>query len=76
MGCLTKKTDNKFGQTAKEGDYAVFLDNKLGQTKFDGGYVHNGSLKAARWVFVAECEFLRGLVDTLQGGFSLPSVNF
>ncbi|KAH9667825.1 hypothetical protein KPL70_021183 [Citrus sinensis] len=48
---------------AKEGDYAVLLDNKLGQTKFDGGYVHNGSLKAARWVFDAECEFLRGLVD-------------
>lgn len=39
------------------------MDNKLGQTKFDGGYVHNGSLKAARWVFDAECEFLRGLVD-------------
>ena len=39
------------------------MDNKLGQTKFDGGYVHNGSLKAARWVFDAQCEFLRGLVD-------------
>ncbi|KAH9760334.1 hypothetical protein KPL70_000140 [Citrus sinensis] len=48
---------------AKEGGYAVLLDNKLGQTKLDGGYVHNGSLKAARWVFNAECEFLRGLVD-------------
>ncbi|KAH9657187.1 Disease resistance protein [Citrus sinensis] len=33
------------------------------QTKFDGGYVHNGSLKAGRWVFDAQCEFLRGLVD-------------
>ncbi|KAH9724255.1 alpha/beta-Hydrolases superfamily protein [Citrus sinensis] len=39
---------------AKEGDYAVLLDNKLGQTKFDGGYVHNGLLKVARWVFHAE----------------------
>ncbi|KAL9430174.1 hypothetical protein AB3S75_025538 [Citrus x aurantiifolia] len=48
---------------AKEGDYAILLDNKLGQTKFDGGYVHNGLLKAARWVFDAECEFLRGLVE-------------
>ncbi|KAH9733743.1 hypothetical protein KPL71_017122 [Citrus sinensis] len=50
-------------KSVKKGDYAILLDNKLGQTKFDGGYVHNGSLKAARWVFVAECEFLRGLVD-------------
>ncbi|KAH9680126.1 hypothetical protein KPL71_026426 [Citrus sinensis] len=39
---------------AKEGDYAVLLDNKLD---------NNGSLKATRWVFDAECEFLRGLVD-------------
>ncbi|GMI75892.1 hypothetical protein like AT3G49050 [Hibiscus trionum] len=47
---------------AKESDYAVLLDNKLGQTKFDGGYVHNGLLKAAEWVFDAECEVLRELV--------------
>lgn len=38
------------------------LDNKLGQAKFDGGYVHNGLLKAAEWLFDAECEFLRELV--------------
>ncbi|KAI9180391.1 hypothetical protein LWI28_004349 [Acer negundo] len=48
---------------AKEADYAVLLDNKLGQAKFDGGYVHNGLLKAAQWLFDAECEFLRGLVE-------------
>ncbi|XP_031283949.1 uncharacterized protein LOC116142671 isoform X1 [Pistacia vera] len=48
---------------AKEGDYAVLLDNKLGQTKFDGGYVHNGLLKAAEWLFDAECEVLRDLVE-------------
>ncbi|TYI69594.1 hypothetical protein E1A91_D08G165000v1 [Gossypium mustelinum] len=47
---------------AKESDYAVLLDNKLGQTKFDGGYVHNGLLKAAEWVFDAECEVLRELL--------------
>ncbi|KAL9396909.1 hypothetical protein Peur_011162 [Populus x canadensis] len=48
---------------AKESDYAVLLDNKLGQTKFDGGYVHNGLLKAAKWIFDAECELLRDLVE-------------
>ncbi|KAJ9171373.1 hypothetical protein P3X46_014756 [Hevea brasiliensis] len=48
---------------AKESDYAVLLDNKLGQTKFDGGYVHNGLLKAAKWVFDTECEVLRDLVE-------------
>ncbi|KAL0002483.1 hypothetical protein SO802_016264 [Lithocarpus litseifolius] len=48
---------------AKESDYAVLLDNKLGQTKFGGGYVHNGLLKAAEWVFDAECEVLRELVE-------------
>jgi hypothetical protein len=48
---------------AKESDYAVLLDNKLGQTKFDGGYVHNGLLKAAKWVFDTECELLRDLVE-------------
>lgn len=46
----------------KESDYAVLLDNKLGQAKFDGGYVHNGLLKAAEWLFDTECEFLRELV--------------
>lgn len=48
---------------AKESDYVVLLDNKLGQTKFDGGYVHNGLLKAAEWVFEAECDGLRELVE-------------
>ncbi|KAK6260691.1 Fungal lipase-like domain - like 10 [Theobroma cacao] len=48
---------------AKESDYAVLLDNKLGQAKFDGGYVHNGLLKAAGWVFDAECEVLRELLE-------------
>ncbi|GKU88151.1 hypothetical protein SLEP1_g2451 [Rubroshorea leprosula] len=48
---------------AKESDYAVLLDNKLGQTKFDGGYVHNGLLKAAGWVFDAEVELLRELLE-------------
>lgn len=43
-------------------DYAVLLDNKLGQTAFDGGYVHNGLLKAARWVFDTEHEVLRELL--------------
>lgn len=47
---------------AKEGDYLVLLDNKLGQTSFDGGYVHNGLLRAAEWVFAAEIEILRELV--------------
>ncbi|KAK9222729.1 hypothetical protein WN944_011165 [Citrus x changshan-huyou] len=31
------------------------------------GYVHNGLLKAGRWVFDAECEFLRGLVERNPG---------
>ncbi|OMP00399.1 Lipase, class 3 [Corchorus olitorius] len=48
---------------AKESDYAVLLDNKLGQAKFDGGYVHNGLFKAAEWVFDAECELLRELLE-------------
>lgn len=47
---------------AKENDYLVLLDNKLGQTSFDGGYVHNGLLRAAEWVFAAEVEILRELV--------------
>ncbi|KAL6128724.1 hypothetical protein ACLB2K_072079 [Fragaria x ananassa] len=47
---------------AKESDFLVMLDNKLGQTKFDGGYVHNGLMKAAEWLFDTECEFLRELV--------------
>ncbi|XP_038874629.1 uncharacterized protein LOC120067204 [Benincasa hispida] len=52
---------------AKESDYAVLLDNKLGQTKFCGGYVHNGLLKAAVWIFEAECEVLRELVEKNPG---------
>ncbi|KAJ7951139.1 Sn1-specific diacylglycerol lipase alpha [Quillaja saponaria] len=48
---------------AKESDYAVLLDNKLGQTEFHGGYVHNGLLKSAIWVFDAECEVLMDLVS-------------
>ncbi|GAV92041.1 Lipase_3 domain-containing protein/Lipase3_N domain-containing protein [Cephalotus follicularis] len=48
---------------AKESDYAVLLDNKLGQTKFNGGYVHNGLLKAAVWLFEAECGVLRELIE-------------
>lgn len=48
---------------AKQNDYAVLLDNKLGQTKFGGGYVHNGLLKAAGWLFDAECEVLREMVE-------------
>ncbi|KAM7276934.1 hypothetical protein ACFE04_018800 [Oxalis oulophora] len=48
---------------AKESDFAVLLDNKLGQTKFNGGYVHNGLLKAAVWIFEAESEFLRELIE-------------
>lgn len=47
---------------AKESDYLVLLDNKLGQTYFDGGYVHNGLLRAAEWVFAAEFEILGELV--------------
>ncbi|XP_023006579.1 uncharacterized protein LOC111499263 [Cucurbita maxima] len=52
---------------AKESDYAVLLDNKLGQTKFCGGYVHNGLLKAAIWIFESECEVLRELVEKNPG---------
>ncbi|KAF7138907.1 hypothetical protein RHSIM_Rhsim07G0015800 [Rhododendron simsii] len=48
---------------AKESDYLVLLDNKLGQTKFDGGYVHNGLLRAAQWVFDAESDILRELIE-------------
>ncbi|GAB4861752.1 hypothetical protein Ancab_037007 [Ancistrocladus abbreviatus] len=43
-----------------QSDYAVLFDNKLGQTTFDGGYVHNGLVNAARWVFDAEHEVLKG----------------
>ncbi|XP_028769204.1 uncharacterized protein LOC114726695 isoform X2 [Neltuma alba] len=46
---------------AVESDYAVLLDNKLGQTGFHGGYVHNGLLRAAEWIFDAEFEVLRNL---------------
>lgn len=52
---------------AKESDYAVLLDNKLGQTKLCGGYVHNGLLKAAVWIFESECEVLRELVEKNPG---------
>lgn len=58
---------------AKESDYAVLLDNKLGQTKFCGGYVHNGLLKAAIWIFDAECEILRELV-VKNPGYTLTFV--
>ncbi|KAB1204840.1 hypothetical protein CJ030_MR7G015327 [Morella rubra] len=47
----------------KESDYAVLLDNKLGKRKFDSGYVHNGLLKAAVWVWDAECEVLKELLE-------------
>ncbi|GAB4861765.1 hypothetical protein Ancab_037020 [Ancistrocladus abbreviatus] len=43
--------------------YAVLLDNKLGQTTFDGGYVHNGLLNAARWVFHVEYEVSKDLLE-------------
>jgi hypothetical protein len=46
---------------------AVLLDNKLGQRRFDGGYVHNGLLKAAEWVFDAECDVLRDLLERNPG---------
>lgn len=52
---------------AKESDYAVLLDNKLGQRRFDGGYVHNGLLKAAEWVFDAECNVLKDLLERNPG---------
>ncbi|CAD6218076.1 unnamed protein product [Miscanthus lutarioriparius] len=51
----------------KESDYAVLLDNKLGQRRFDGGYVHNGLLKAAEWVFDAECDVLKDLLERNPG---------
>lgn len=52
---------------ARESDYAVLLDNKLGQARLDGGYVHNGLLKAANWVFDAENEVLRQLLERFEG---------
>ncbi|KAJ8467682.1 hypothetical protein OPV22_030234 [Ensete ventricosum] len=48
---------------AQEGDYALLLDNGLGKRKFSGGYVHNGLLTAAVWVFDAECKILRELLE-------------
>ncbi|XP_024992724.1 uncharacterized protein LOC112526603 isoform X1 [Cynara cardunculus var. scolymus] len=51
---------------AKESDYLLLLDDKLGQAKFDGGYVHNGLLKAAQWVFENECEVLKELVERYE----------
>lgn len=47
----------------KNTDFFLLLDNKLGQTEFDNGYVHNGLLKAAEWVFEEECRVLRELVE-------------
>ncbi|KAL7592717.1 hypothetical protein Lser_V15G31612 [Lactuca serriola] len=51
---------------AKESDFLLLLDDKLGQTKFDGGYVHNGLLKAAQWVFDTECDVLKELVEKYE----------
>ncbi|WOL10111.1 hypothetical protein Cni_G18865 [Canna indica] len=48
---------------AQEGDYAVLLDNRLGKGKFFGGFVHNGLLRAAEWVFDAECKVLKELLE-------------
>ncbi|GAB4861766.1 hypothetical protein Ancab_037021 [Ancistrocladus abbreviatus] len=39
-----------------QSDHAILFDHKLGQTMFDGGYVHNGLLNAARWVFDVQHE--------------------
>ncbi|RDY07916.1 ATP-dependent Clp protease ATP-binding subunit ClpA-like protein, partial [Mucuna pruriens] len=50
-------------QFGEESDYVVLLDNKLGQVEFHGGYVHNGLLKATDWVFDAEYEAFRELVE-------------
>ncbi|XP_057533544.1 uncharacterized protein LOC130811309 isoform X1 [Amaranthus tricolor] len=47
----------------RESDRAILLDNKLGKTPFDGGYVHNGLLKAAQWVFDTEHGVLRDLLE-------------
>ncbi|KAL4577834.1 hypothetical protein LXL04_013948 [Taraxacum kok-saghyz] len=44
----------------------LLLDDKLGQTKFDGGYVHNGLLKGAQWVFDTECDVLKELVEKYE----------
>jgi Lipase (class 3) len=48
---------------AKESDYTVLLDNRLGERQFDGGYVHNGLLKAAEWVFESECETMKEILE-------------
>jgi Lipase (class 3) len=48
---------------AKESDYTVLLDNRLGEREFDGGYVHNGLLKAAEWVFESECDILKEILE-------------
>ncbi|RWW11517.1 hypothetical protein BHE74_00011660 [Ensete ventricosum] len=53
---------------AQEGDYALLLDNGLGKRKFSGGYVHNGLLTAAVWVFDAECKILRELLEKYPEG--------
>ncbi|XP_024992726.1 uncharacterized protein LOC112526603 isoform X2 [Cynara cardunculus var. scolymus] len=41
-------------------------DENQGKAKFDGGYVHNGLLKAAQWVFENECEVLKELVERYE----------
>ncbi|KAL9234472.1 hypothetical protein vseg_009342 [Gypsophila vaccaria] len=51
----------------RESDRAILLDNKLGMAPFDGGYVHNGLLKAALWLFDTERELLRDLVEKNPG---------
>ncbi|KAK9742981.1 hypothetical protein RND81_03G209300 [Saponaria officinalis] len=51
----------------RESDRAILLDNKLGMAPFDGGYVHNGLLKAAIWVFDSERELLRDLLEKNPG---------
>ncbi|KAH9325131.1 hypothetical protein KI387_005309 [Taxus chinensis] len=48
---------------AMESDYALLWDNKLGQQVFDGGFVHNGLLKSAAWLLIAEGDTLSGLVE-------------
>ncbi|KQK16244.1 uncharacterized protein LOC100825891 [Brachypodium distachyon] len=52
---------------ARESDYAVLLDNRRGQRRFDGGFVHNGLLKAAEWVFDAESAAIRDLLERNPG---------
>ncbi|KAI3800270.1 hypothetical protein L1987_28357 [Smallanthus sonchifolius] len=50
-------------------DEKIWITNEIihnptaNKMKFDGGYVHNGLLKAAEWVFENECEVLKELVE-------------